>query len=283
MKQIINSLQEATVARIRNPILGTFILSWSILNIKGLAIFLFSSVPEKLEIIRNWEPVVTDDLFSPLALTVGYLVILPFFQIALQYLDEGIFEPRKYKIKHQSLRNYYKGLRNVNEYKAESDEDRIAKLKEANVLNWPDEKKRMSAIAMNHKLDVSKKVKEMQELAQKVEPALERSYIQSQAYEQYVIRLSMIKGVLASDDRNSKTDELVTNLDLIIKDIQAINTSNFDKVGRLYSYHIKNGSKFGKDFEEQFSKFLLDKKKALIDLDLPNRKEPADHFSVNDL
>lgn len=258
-------------------------MSWSILNIKGLAIFLFSSVPEKLEIIRNWEPVVTDDLFSPLALTVGYLVILPFFQIALQYLDEGIFEPRKYKIKHQSLRNYYKGLRNVNEYKAESDEDRIAKLKEANVLNWPDEKKRMSAIAMNHKLDVSKKIKEMQELAQKVEPALERSYIQSQAYEQYVIRLSMIKGVLASDDRNSKTDELVTNLDLIIKDIQAINTSNFDKVGRLYSYHIKNGSKFGKDFEEQFSKFLSDKKKALIDLDLPNRKEPADHFSVNDL
>ncbi|MCG6363887.1 hypothetical protein [Vibrio fluvialis] len=283
MKQIINSLQEATVARIRNPILGTFILSWSILNIKGLAIFLFSSVPEKLEIIRNWEPVVTDDLFSPLALTVGYLVILPFFQIALQYLDEGIFEPRKYKIKHQSLRNYYKGLRNVNEYKAESDEDRIAKLKEANVLNWPDEKKRMSAIAMNHKLDVSKKVKEMQELAQKVEPALERSYIQSQAYEQYAIRLSMIKGVLASDDRNNKDDELVTNLDLIIKDIQAINTSNFDKVGRLYSYHIKNGSKFGKDFEEQFSKYLLDKKKALIDLDLPNRKEPDDHFSVNDL
>ncbi|MCZ4371172.1 hypothetical protein O4H50_05165 [Vibrio diazotrophicus] len=284
MKKILNSLQEVAVARIRNPILGTFILSWSVLNIKGLVLFLFIPVSEKIMLIRNWEPIYTHDLLYPLGLTIGYLAILPFFQIAHQYLEEGVFEPIKYKIKHQNLRNYYKGMRDVNEYKADSDEGRIVKLKEANVLNWPDEKKRISAIALNHKLDISKKIKEMHEIAQKVEPALEQSYMQSQAYEQYVVRLSMIKGVLANATfKDSNSIELVDNLDLIIKDLQAINKGEFNKAGRLYNTHIGNGSKMGIDFEEQFSKFLLTKKKELAELDLPKRVKQANNLSIDDL
>ncbi|MBJ6919144.1 hypothetical protein JG624_18520, partial [Vibrio cholerae] len=46
-------------------------------------------------------------------------------------------------------------------------------MKQKNVLNWPDEKKRISAIAMENRKQLAKKVNEMAAIEEKVVPALE--------------------------------------------------------------------------------------------------------------
>lgn len=252
MKQIITSLQEVTLSRIRNPILGAFIFSWSALNIKGLALFLFNPIPEKIVQIKNWQPNSTDDLLIPLGLSFLYLVLLPLLQIAHQYLEEGFFQPIKYKIKHRSLRNYYKGMREVNESKADADEERIAKLKEANVLNWPDEKKRITAISLKHKEDISKKIREMKEIELKVIPTLERSKTQTEAYKEYTHRLSLITNALGpTKDDETRNDELVKCLGLVLKDLQAINRGKFKEATHLKTHYIFPNSKQDKYIENQ--------------------------------
>ncbi|MEZ9831902.1 hypothetical protein AB4270_21840 [Vibrio cyclitrophicus] len=236
MKQILSSLQDVTLSRIRNPILGAFFLSWIALNIKGVAIFLLNSVPEKITQIKNWQANSIDDLLIPLLLSLVYLLVLPLLQIAYQYIDEGFFQSKKFKIKHQSLRSYYKGMREVNEYKAESDEQRIAKLKEENLLTWPDEKKRISAIALNNKEDFSKKVSELREIEIRVEPALNELHNTSKAYECYMSELSMMKNNLRDTGVDNDSNELREVLDLIVKDFWFINRGECKQASNIFSY-----------------------------------------------
>ncbi|ROO75374.1 hypothetical protein EDB69_1345 [Vibrio crassostreae] len=263
MKQILSSLQDVTLSRIRNPILGAFVFSWSALNIKGLALFLLNPVPEKITQIKSWQVNYTDDLFIPLGLSVIYLVILPLIQIAHQYLDEGLFQPIKYKIKHQSLRNYYKGMREVNEYKAESDEQRIAALKEANLLTWPDEKKRMIASVLNNKEELSNKVSELKEIEVRVEPALNRARHTSEAYKHYVSKLSLIKNTLSHSSINAphKRNQLNESLEMIIKDLLAINKGDYEKASHLFTHYITANPELSEDFEAHLNSYLLNQSK----------------------
>ncbi|ELI1752372.1 hypothetical protein RQV60_003576 [Vibrio cholerae] len=224
MKQLLDSIRDNALTRIKNPLIGAFLFSWLALNIKGVSLFLLSSIPEKRLIIGNWSPNLYDDLFLPIILTVFYLGIVPWIHLLYQAFDEGVISQRRQNIKNQTLLAYYKGLREINERKTEADEDYIASLKQKNVLNWPDEKKRISAIAMENRKQLAKKINDMAAIEEKVVPALEGHNLTRQHLFEYIESLSKVERLLNESNMalDHLTGELAQQLKLIRTDLRTI-------------------------------------------------------------
>ncbi|MCR9967825.1 hypothetical protein NB584_00045, partial [Vibrio cholerae] len=53
MKTLINSLQENTLNRLRNPLIGAYVFSWTIWNSSDLLVFLLSSNEKKISIVQE--------------------------------------------------------------------------------------------------------------------------------------------------------------------------------------------------------------------------------------
>lgn len=70
MKDLLKSLKDNATSRLNNPIIGAFVLSWMFLNINGVARFILESNQGKLDIIKNKNWGVTDDLLIPFLVSV---------------------------------------------------------------------------------------------------------------------------------------------------------------------------------------------------------------------
>jgi soluble cytochrome b562 len=223
MKQLLNSLKDTATTRLKNPILGAFVFCWMSLNIKGLAVFLLSNNSEKLEIVKNWQPTLFDDAALPLSLTFAYLVLLPWLHLAYQALDEGVITRIRQSIKNKALSNYYSELRDVNERKIDSNEEYISRLKEANIINWPDEKKRISAITIEQRKHFSKKVAELSEIEKQVTPKLEANAEMKEHIEAYLHALTLLEKALTKSElkNDNGSHEVAQHLKLIHDDLEA--------------------------------------------------------------
>ncbi|OEE77845.1 hypothetical protein A130_14000 [Vibrio genomosp. F6 str. FF-238] len=242
MKQIITSLHETTLSRIRNPIIGTFIFSWLLLNIKGVSYFLLSSRAQKLDIIHNWTPALDSDFGVPALITVCYLVLLPLLQLAYQYFDDVMLQPVKHDFKHQSLINYYKSLKAVNEKKADSDEERIAKMKDEKILDWIDEKKRISSIVLSNREEHSKRISELDQIESKVLPTLELHTRKDNKLNEYIKRLKLVQNTL-NNAPTPPPKALLERIDFIkyvIADLEAIATNSDDTATNLIQAYQGN-------------------------------------------
>ncbi|ELA9293056.1 hypothetical protein QUO15_004523 [Vibrio parahaemolyticus] len=235
MNQIITSIHETTLNRIRNPIIGTFVFSWLLLNIKGVAYFLLSSVERKINIIKSWNPTLESDFGIPAAVTIAYLILLPLIQLAYQYFDDVMLQPVKHDFKHQSLINYYKSLKAVNERKADSDEERIARMKDEKILNWVDEKKRMSATILANREEYSKQVSELKDIEKKVLPTLELHKLKENRLNEYIKRLKIVKSTLNGNAGELPDDasERLEFIDHVITDLEGIITNSDESATNL--------------------------------------------------
>ncbi len=242
MKQIITSIHETTLSRIRNPIIGAFIFSWLLLNIKGVAYFLFSSTEQKLGIIKNWSPTLESDFGIPATMALAYLILLPIIQLAYQYFDDVMLQPVKHNLKHQSLINYYQSLKSVNEKKADSDEERIARMKDEKILNWIDEKKRMSATIIANREEYSKQVSELKDIESKVLPTLERHTLRENKLNEYIKRLKFVHNTLKETDEVPRGDvkERFELIEHVITDLETIATNPEDSATNLIKAYQGN-------------------------------------------
>ncbi|OHY89448.1 hypothetical protein BI375_23640 [Vibrio rotiferianus] len=238
MKQLLTSLKDTATTRLKNPILGAFVFCWMSINIKGLAVFLLSDNNNKLHIVKSWQPNIFDDAVLPLSLTIAYLVILPWLHLAYQALDEGIITRVRHSIKNKALSRYYSELRDVNEKKIDSNEEYISRLKEANVINWSDEKKRISAINIEQRKQFSKKVAELTEIEKLVTPKLESSADMKLHIESYLQALTLLENALTKSElkNDSGAHEVAQHLKLIHNDLAVVLKGEAPHFSLLDSY-----------------------------------------------
>lgn len=96
-KELLPSIKNHLDDRMSNPVLGTFSLSWILLNWKVFLILIFStkSIEDKILHIEsnlvNWMTM----LWLPLIFTVGYLFLLPWILLGIQIFQEKANGQRK--------------------------------------------------------------------------------------------------------------------------------------------------------------------------------------------
>ncbi|EPE2205977.1 hypothetical protein ACSG5T_004021 [Vibrio alginolyticus] len=224
MKQILTSMKDVAVSRLKNPILGAFAFCWMTLNIKGISLFFLSNTEEKRAIVQGWQPTIISDLIYPAALTACYLLVLPWLHLAYQAIDEGLITRIRQSIKNKALTTYYRELRSVNIQKIDSNEQYIASLKEANVADWPEEKKRLNAIVNRERETYAKKVGELSEIEKRVTPKLEEAARTRHMLMEYNRALALTRKAMKNSGSNN--DELSewehTVLTEVQKDIESM-------------------------------------------------------------
>lgn len=88
MNEVIKSIKENATSRMKNPIIGAFVLSWIALNINGVSKFLLVESTEKIKIINSKQWVFVDDILYPFLIAIAYLLLLPILNIAYERMNE---------------------------------------------------------------------------------------------------------------------------------------------------------------------------------------------------
>lgn len=95
MKDIILSLIESAKERLKNPLVGAFIMAWFVINWKPVWVMLFAQdhVYSKLSIVSD--KFIWDNLwFYPVGLALFYVVILPYIMGVIEFLTKWIYSVR---------------------------------------------------------------------------------------------------------------------------------------------------------------------------------------------
>lgn len=102
MKEIIKSFFETSKERIKNPLIGTFLISWIAINWKPISILFFSNkdIEDRItHIIDNYSSFQSYFLV-PFIITIVYLIILPYFMWGMdEVLKKSIIGRKKNIIK----------------------------------------------------------------------------------------------------------------------------------------------------------------------------------------
>lgn len=143
MKEMVKSFHTAVAERIKNPLIGTFILSWIFYNRSGVTNFVLGDTEVKKAIVAGYS-IDGLEILIPLAITCGYVLlsqlVLPFIQyqldqIKLQYIDKKRFKHRADLSKENSKQE---ASANKEKYKAQM--DYMQRLADKELLDCEDEK-----------------------------------------------------------------------------------------------------------------------------------------------
>ncbi|MFD2554760.1 hypothetical protein [Sphingobacterium tabacisoli] len=90
MKELLSTIFTTSKERIANPIIGTFIISWTAFNWKPIAFILFSNkkIEDKIVYIDSNFANIGNLLIFPLITVVIYLLIIPYINLLFEYLLE---------------------------------------------------------------------------------------------------------------------------------------------------------------------------------------------------
>lgn len=105
IKEFIISFFESAKDRLKNPIVGAFIMAWVAVNWRFIAILLFSSktIEQKIEFIENNYFDIKLNLWIPLAFAVFYVLILPYIMALFDWLSQKGIAARKLILKNQRI------------------------------------------------------------------------------------------------------------------------------------------------------------------------------------
>lgn len=100
-KEFFKPVAEAITHRMKSPLVGTFIISWVLINHSFLLEFVFTSLDSKVMLAKESRFSLTTDLIYPFGLTLLYLVVVPAVQLGVDWLVlNTLGDSRK---KHDSL------------------------------------------------------------------------------------------------------------------------------------------------------------------------------------
>ncbi|SNR60554.1 hypothetical protein SAMN06265371_106203 [Lutibacter agarilyticus] len=102
MKEIIKSFFEASRERIKNPLIGTFLISWIAINWKPISILFFSNkdIEYRITHINDNYSSFQSYFLVPFIITIVYLIILPYFMWGMdEILNKSIIGRKKNIIK----------------------------------------------------------------------------------------------------------------------------------------------------------------------------------------
>lgn len=231
MKAILNSLQENTLSRLKNPIIGAFIFSWSIWNVSDVIIFILSDTESKLKIIQTSKMTVYDNLLAPLFICSLYLFALPLLSAGYEIILDGIINKFRNSYKQKHLQEYYASVKKTVIAKLDADEDENRKIREKELEKWGEEKTRMSKICLKFKQEYSEKISKIDELKSLHEKEIERLnndiYDTTRQYETLQTNISkIIENMQSHVGSLDKRDDLPNDVQKEISTLRrTINTS----------------------------------------------------------
>lgn len=104
MKEFFDSLLLTSKDRLKNPLIGAFIISWIVFNWKPLLILFFSdkSIEEKIYLVSPngfWEA----GFWVPLIIAVLYLILMPYVLVLLEKTTDDSFYRRRDNFRKRRL------------------------------------------------------------------------------------------------------------------------------------------------------------------------------------
>ncbi|MEF1226538.1 hypothetical protein QTO02_03075 [Vibrio fortis] len=158
MKTLINSLQENTVSRLKNPLVGAYVFSWTIWNITDVMLFILSSNAEKIAMINESAFEVTNDLLFPLGISLVYLLVVPILNMLYERVVDGFINKYRNAFKQKTLQEHYYTVKRTTIAKLDSDEEENRKLRDRQLDTWADEKQRMSETIIQFRSEHAEKI-----------------------------------------------------------------------------------------------------------------------------
>ncbi|HHC6526321.1 TPA: hypothetical protein ACN34I_003495 [Vibrio parahaemolyticus] len=143
MKSIINSIQENAMHRLKNPLIGAFLFSWTVWNSSDLLMFILNDNAHKIDMIKQSSFNLWDDFWAPTGLTLLYLLLIPTLNMLHERLVDGTINKRRNIFKQQALQEHYVSVKETVVAKLDSDENEIRKLRDRQLDKWSEEKKQM--------------------------------------------------------------------------------------------------------------------------------------------
>ncbi|MCC8359713.1 hypothetical protein [Salinimicrobium sediminilitoris] len=105
MKNLISSILRSSEERIKNPFIGSFIISFLALNWKAILVILFSSkiIEKRIDIVENDYNSVSTYLILPLIIAVVYVAVLPYVMWLFDKIGHFALKGRKDSFLQQRL------------------------------------------------------------------------------------------------------------------------------------------------------------------------------------
>ncbi|EMN7140481.1 hypothetical protein WB851_002173 [Vibrio parahaemolyticus] len=123
MKTLINSLQENTVSRLKNPLVGAYVFSWTIWNIADVMLFILSSNAEKIKMISESTFELANDLLFPLGISLIYLLVVPILNMLYERIVDGVINKYRNAFKQKTLQEHNYTVKRTTIAKLDSDEE----------------------------------------------------------------------------------------------------------------------------------------------------------------
>ena len=116
MKDIISSILKTSEERIRNPFIGTFLISFIALNWKAFLIIFFSTyrIEARINIVENDYNDINTYLLLPLVISAIYVGVLPYIMLLFDKIGHSALKGRKESFLQQKLIDI-KGLQSIAE------------------------------------------------------------------------------------------------------------------------------------------------------------------------
>lgn len=109
MQSFLSSVFSEMSSRMKNPLLGTFVLSWLAYNHDHVAKLLFSDNTQRIALIESTSFNLESDLFTPLGLALVYLFVVPLAQWGIDIVKYGLVDKRRTATHHKHLHEKYIG------------------------------------------------------------------------------------------------------------------------------------------------------------------------------
>ncbi|MFS1881754.1 hypothetical protein [Vibrio splendidus] len=131
MKELVNAITQATANRLKSPIIGSFLLSWLVVNHNSVLTFIFSNSEQKLELLKQDTPFWTTTptllespvfllFLYPSVLALVYTFGLPYLQYKIDYHKFRKVDLTRLREKHRNQRAIYKSQKVTSKAQAES-------------------------------------------------------------------------------------------------------------------------------------------------------------------
>lgn len=101
MKDLIGSIKDNIITRLKNPFIGAFTFAWVSLNIEGVSIFFLVDTPSKISIIKNKDWMLSEDIIWPIFGAICYLFVLPVIHLFYDRFNNGWVIPCRLRISRE--------------------------------------------------------------------------------------------------------------------------------------------------------------------------------------
>lgn len=138
----LKEIQEILTSRFNNVIVGSLVISFVMVNLKGISIFILSDKPTKIHIIRNWQLDIFWDIVMVFLISSIYIIAVPYASAVLKkYITNRIYKEEQ-EAERDKLLISLNGMQDVAIATAKSTSEYAENFAKNEIQNWIDERER---------------------------------------------------------------------------------------------------------------------------------------------